>query len=231
MEAERLKPSQQDSKEARKPAENGTSMATKNQRLYDLIVVFNGLIAMFTVLVFGLIVFVLYLTSIPQVIISPDGVENFGADKRPTIYVSLDNTGRTDAKAVHYGIAAGLLSFPLNSADLQAVPAWSGPTIRLFPNVRLSLSASLPTLAANQVDAIRDGQHWAMYVWGTVEYRDFLYVWGHRRNFCFTYSGADLKRAGVCAVDRAGAFVRLNAQQVRPTPFASPPTRTPLPPE
>jgi hypothetical protein len=231
MEAERLKTSQHDSKEARKPAENETSIATRNQRLYDLVIVFNGLLAMFTVLVFGLIVFVLYLTAIPQVVISPDIVDNFGVGKKPTMYVSLDNTGRTDAKAVRYGIAAGLLPFPLNSADLEPVPAWSGPTIRLFPDVRLSLSATLPTLAANQVDAIRDGQHWALYIWGTVEYRDFLYVWGHRRNFCFSYSGPNLKQAGICAVNRAGTFVRLDAQQERQTPFASLPTPTPLPPE
>jgi hypothetical protein len=231
MEAERLKTSEQDSKKAREPAQNETSIAAKNQRQYNLIIVFNGLLAMFTVLVFGLIVFVLYLTAIPQVVITPDSVENFGAGKRPTIYVSLDNTGRTDAKAVHYAIAAGLLPFPLNSADLETVPVWSGPTVRLFPNVRLSLSAALPTLAANQVDAIRDGQHWSMYIWGTVEYRDFLYVWGHRRNFCFAYSGADLKRASICAVNRAGAFVRLNAERERQTQFATPPTPAPLPAE
>jgi hypothetical protein len=230
MEADVQRIGRQTPTEERKHNRGLAGTKTRSKRLYDLLILFNGLLVLFVALLLVFIVFAFYLTEIPQVVISPGGVENFGTGKTPTIYVRLSNIGRTDAKAVHYGLAVGLLPFPLNDLEFEKIPLWAGLPVRLFPNTPLSISGTLPALAPNQFNAVRDGQHWLVYIWGTVEYRDFFYIWGHRRDFCFAYGGADLSRAGVCTVNHTGVVVRLTAQQEPQTPLDARPNPAPLPP-
>ena len=166
MEADGPKVGSEDRTGKCKNDERDTSTAVKHRRPCDLMVLFNGLLALFTGLLFIFTIWAFYITEIPEVVIAPAGVEEFGVGKSPTIYVYLSNIGHTDAQSVHYGVAVGLLPYPLSNAEFGSVPVGAGPALTLFLNIPLGASGSLPALSPNQFDAVRDGKHWLMYIAG-----------------------------------------------------------------
>jgi hypothetical protein len=186
---------------------------------------FNGLLTLFT----GVLVFLTVQTERPYVVPGGGAISNFAASRQPIIRLELNNIGHTPAHRMQFGLAMGILPYPLGRLELEKVPATSIP-VELAPNTPIGAPGTFGMLTRDQFNAVRDGTAYLFYIWGTIQYQGFLPLWTYSEDFCFAFGGTDMDKglAGVCAVSRTGQHVLLNFQQepqtepntipARPTP-------------
>ena len=184
----------------------------------------NWLIAAFTLC----LAFLTYVTEEPYVVARAQPLQNFTRGGKPKESIIFDNIGRTPAYSFASGMAIATFPYPLGAIQksLTEVPPNSVP-LDLYASQPVGRPAEFQqALTDSDYDAVLDGKDRLIYVWGTIEYRDFAHL-RHRGNFCFAFGGGSKSEgAGVCSVQRPRQYHIAEEEQqpharpnIEPVPF------------
>jgi hypothetical protein len=177
----------------------------------------NVLLAIFT----GCLVFVGYVTEQPHVVPRPMPLQNFVSGQKPTETITYDNIGHQPAYSLNIGAAIAVFAYPLGRIHLTDVP-FNTIGQDLCPSAPIGWPAGFQQpISESDFDAVKDGEKRLVYVWGTLRYQDFAYIW-HRQNFCFTFAGPDARPAGLCSVERPKQYYVAEQEQEPQEPQAQP---------
>jgi hypothetical protein len=175
----------------------------------------DALMILFT----GVLAFTSYQQERAYVVPARTQIVDFKPGATPVVRVFLKTIGPSSASHVRDGWVAVILPHPLGPLALLAGPANSAP-MELFSNMEDRLSLTLPTLSSDDYAAVSDGKTRLLYVWGTIEYRDFLWI-PHNTDFCWAFGGTDMNSGGgICPFEHAARYAVIDER--RPEPHAQP---------